>query len=70
MSEQCTCIKDPEITCIAHPHISREHRVAKRRIAELEAENKMLREAARAVLEDRMDWHKALTLKAALKEVE
>jgi len=44
--------------------------VAKRRIAELEAENKMLREAARAVLEDRMDWHKALTLKAALKEVE
>ncbi len=33
-------------------------------------ENKALREAARAVLEDRMDWHKALTLKAALKEAE
>ena len=57
---QCTCTKDKEITCIVHPTT----RSLKECIAALDAENRVLREAAQNVV----DYAEAIDILAALLE--
>lgn len=49
---QCTCSKDKEATCIVHPTT----RGLKEYIAELEAENKALRDKATVGVKDYQRW--------------